>query len=210
MRFLRVYAFSRDCCQNLISYGGVETIRGNKIVVPYKPDAKLTWVCCDDIGACAATVLANPHAHGSKVYPLVVDAASHEEIAELLSKVMGSSQSFKVEQVDIKDWYKCQIEHGRIEVSHTRTSTPHTALCSNCGTQRSRVSLCLFDTVCLPVGYVKHSVCLLTNRSSACTVLDAHRVPLSVCRILRVGRLYQQGQSAQSAQQAVRASAGWP
>ena len=105
--------------QNLIAYGGVDTINGHNLVVPYHPDVKLTWVCCDDIGACAATVLANPSAHASKVYPLVVDAASHAEIAEVLSKMMG--QPFNVHKVDIKDWYKCLIEHGCIEVSQRYT-----------------------------------------------------------------------------------------
>ena len=112
--------------QNLISYGGVETIKGHNIVVPYRPEVKLTWVCCDDIGVCAATVLANPRAHASKVYPLVVDLASHAEIAELLSKVTGGPEAFKVEHVDIRDWYKCLIEHGRIEVSHNDVHTANT------------------------------------------------------------------------------------
>ena len=93
----------------------METIKGHNIVVPYRPDTKLTWVCCDDIGACAAAVLANPRAHASKVYRLSVDEASHAEIAEMLSKVTG--EPFKVEFVEIGNWYKCLMEHGRIEVS---------------------------------------------------------------------------------------------
>ena len=120
----------------------METIKGNNIVVPYRPDAKLTWVCCDDIGACAAGVLADPRAHASKMYPLVVDAASHAEIAELLSKVMGGPESYKVEQVDIKDWYKCLLEHGGIEVSNSKEHTlPATSigspLHSNCSVSTS-------------------------------------------------------------------------
>ena len=104
--------------ENLISYGGVETMKGNKLVVPYRADVKVPWVCCDDIGACAATVLANPTAHAGKAYPLEADAASHAEIAELMSKVLG--EQFRVEQVDMKDWFKCLLEHGAIEVSNTR------------------------------------------------------------------------------------------
>ena len=109
--------------QNLISYGGVETIQGNKIVVPYRPDVKLTWVCADDIGACAAPILANPRAHAGKAYPLRTDAASHAEVAELLSKVTGGAEQFKVEQLPIADWYKRVNEHGSIEVRQGPTHT---------------------------------------------------------------------------------------
>lgn len=103
--------------QNLISYGGVETIKGHNIVTPYRPEAKVTWVCSDDIGACAATILANPRDHANKAYPLLVDSASHAEIAELLSKVMG--EQYKVEHVPLLDWFKCVLSHGHIEVSYT-------------------------------------------------------------------------------------------
>ena len=107
--------------QNLVEYGGVKTIQNREVVTPFDPQVKVTWVSAEDIGLVGAAVMTNPAIHAGRVYPLVADAGSHAEFAELLSKMAG--QSYRVKQLPIRDWYRYINEHvsKQIEVSHHLT-----------------------------------------------------------------------------------------
>jgi uncharacterized protein YbjT (DUF2867 family) len=76
--------------QNLLGYGGAKAEGGN-VIRHYIGDARISWVDCDDVAAVAAEALKNPDRHEGKTYNLGYEARSHEEIAEILTRVVGTT-----------------------------------------------------------------------------------------------------------------------
>ncbi|SHF24826.1 SDR family oxidoreductase [Pedobacter caeni] len=74
--------------QNVLSYGGKKAIE-NGVIQAYVKDARLSWVDVDDVAQVAAIALANPELHGGKTYRLGYDAVTFEELAALMTAVIG-------------------------------------------------------------------------------------------------------------------------
>lgn len=71
--------------QNLTAFGWLK----QGIITHYIGNARWSWVDCDDLALVAAETLKNPEHHAGKIYPLGYDAATMQDIAELLTQVVG-------------------------------------------------------------------------------------------------------------------------
>ena len=80
--------------QNVLSYGGERAIK-NGVLNAFVEDARLSWVDVDDVGRVAALALAHPEVHGGKTYRMGYDAVTFDELAALLTKIVG--QPFRYE-----------------------------------------------------------------------------------------------------------------
>ena len=74
--------------QNVLSYGGKRTIE-NGIIHAFVEGARLSWVDVDDVAQVAALALANPEVHGGQTYRLGYDAITFNEMAGLMTSVIG-------------------------------------------------------------------------------------------------------------------------
>ncbi|MBB5620868.1 uncharacterized protein YbjT (DUF2867 family) [Pedobacter cryoconitis] len=74
--------------QNVLSYGGKRTIE-NGIIHAYVEGARLSWVDVDDVAQVAALALSHPEIHGKQTYRLGYDAITFDEMAELMTFVVG-------------------------------------------------------------------------------------------------------------------------
>lgn len=74
--------------QNVLSYGGKRAIE-NGIIHAYVEGARLSWVDVDDVAQVAALALAYPEVHGGQTYRLGYDAITFDEMAGLMTSVVG-------------------------------------------------------------------------------------------------------------------------
>lgn len=74
--------------QNVLSYGGKKAIE-NGVIHAYVKDARLSWVDVDDVAQVAAIALTNPELHGGKTYRLGYDALTFDELAALMTAIVG-------------------------------------------------------------------------------------------------------------------------
>lgn len=86
----------QDFMQNLLSYGSDKATR-NGIIHAYVDNARLSWVDVDDVAQVAALALAHPQQHSGKTYRLSYDAKTFDEIAELMTAIVG--QPFKYQSL---------------------------------------------------------------------------------------------------------------
>ncbi len=82
--------------QNVLSYGGRRAITDG-VIQAYVEDARLSWVDVDDVAEVAALALADPDRHGGQTYRLGYDAVGFEELAALMTKIVG--QPFRYEKL---------------------------------------------------------------------------------------------------------------
>ena len=80
--------------QNMLSYGGRKTIHEG-VIHAYVQHARLSWVDIDDVARLAAIALAHPEKHGGQTYRLGYDAVTFNELAALMTKIVG--QPFRYE-----------------------------------------------------------------------------------------------------------------
>ncbi len=95
--------------QNLLAYGG----RGNQnagVITQYIGDARVSWVDCDDIARAAATILCAPSKHSGKTYPLAVEAATMQEVADIFTEVVG--QPFRYEPREPEEFLESVLSAG--------------------------------------------------------------------------------------------------
>jgi uncharacterized protein YbjT (DUF2867 family) len=78
----------QDFMQNLLAYGGKKAIL-NGVIYHYVANAKLSWVDLEDVAQVAALALAHPEQHSGKTYRLSYDAKTFEEIASLMTEIVG-------------------------------------------------------------------------------------------------------------------------
>ena len=74
--------------QNLLTYGGKKAIVDG-VIHAYVKGARLSWVNVDDVAQVAALALAHPEKHSGKTYRLGYDAKTFDELAELMTSVVG-------------------------------------------------------------------------------------------------------------------------
>ncbi|MGB3774559.1 MAG: SDR family oxidoreductase [Leeuwenhoekiella sp.] len=84
----------QDYMQNLLSYGS-EKAANDGVINAYVDNACLSWVDADDVAEVAAETIAHPEKHSGKTYRLGSDAATFEEIASLMTSIVG--KPFKYE-----------------------------------------------------------------------------------------------------------------
>lgn len=74
--------------QNLLGYGGERVVRRG-VLRHYVGQARMSWVDCDDVAAVASVCLVDPARHAGRTYRMGYEARTYEEIAGILSNVIG-------------------------------------------------------------------------------------------------------------------------
>ncbi len=74
--------------QNMLSYGGKKTINAG-VIHAFVQGARLSWVDVQDVAQVAALALAHPETHGGQTYRLGYDAVTFQEMAELMTAIVG-------------------------------------------------------------------------------------------------------------------------
>ena len=74
--------------QNILSYGGKKAIE-NGIIHAYVEGARLSWVDVEDVAQVAAVALSHPEIHAGKTYRLGYDAVTFNEMAALMTSIVG-------------------------------------------------------------------------------------------------------------------------
>ena len=78
----------QDFMQNLLSYGNEKATQGG-VLNAYVDDARLSWVDVDNVAEVAAVALSHPELHNGKTYRLGYDAKTFDEIAALMTSIIG-------------------------------------------------------------------------------------------------------------------------
>lgn len=80
--------------QNLLSYDGTQAVNAG-VIQQFTGDAPFSWVDGEDVAAVASQALLRPDKHAGKTYRLGYDAKSYDEIAAIMSELLG--QPFRYE-----------------------------------------------------------------------------------------------------------------
>lgn len=80
--------------QNLLSYDGTQAVSAG-VIQQFTGDAPFSWVDGEDVAAVASQALLRPDKHAGKTYRLGYDAKSYDEIAAIMSELLG--QPFRYE-----------------------------------------------------------------------------------------------------------------
>ena len=80
--------------QNLLSYDGTQAVNAG-VIQQFTGDAPFSWVDGEDVAAVASQALQHPDKHAGKTYRLGYDAKSYDEIAAIMSELLG--QPFRYE-----------------------------------------------------------------------------------------------------------------
>jgi NAD(P)H dehydrogenase (quinone) len=78
----------QDYMQNLLGYGGKKAIEEG-VIYHYVANARLSWVDLEDVAQVAALALVHPEQHAGKTYRLGYDAKTFDEIAALMTAIVG-------------------------------------------------------------------------------------------------------------------------
>jgi len=78
----------QDFMQNLLSYGNKKAIN-NGVINAYVDRASMSWVDVDDLAQVAALSLTYPEKHTGKTYRLGYDAKTFDELAALMTSIIG-------------------------------------------------------------------------------------------------------------------------
>jgi uncharacterized protein YbjT (DUF2867 family) len=95
--------------QNLLSYGGKKAIE-NGVIHAYVEGARLSWVDVEDVAQVAAVALAHPEIHGGQTYRLGYDAVTFEELATMMTKIIG--KPFRYEPLSPEVFLQNMIDAG--------------------------------------------------------------------------------------------------
>ncbi|WP_026755294.1 SDR family oxidoreductase [Sediminibacter sp. Hel_I_10] len=134
-RYVEWHGFSfthlrpQDFMQNLLSYGS-EKGTNQGVLNAYVANARLSWVDVDDVAQVAALALIHPELHAGKTYRLSYDAKTFDEIAQLMTDIVG--KPFKYEPLSpeiflqkMKDagaemaYMHCVYEHWKMHANGT-------------------------------------------------------------------------------------------
>jgi NAD(P)H dehydrogenase (quinone) len=95
--------------QNMLGYGGESYIQKG-VIRHYIGNARWSWVDIEDIAAVAAACLSEPEKHNGQTYRLGYEAATFDEFAAILTKVVG--QPFSYEARPPEEFYKTVLAAG--------------------------------------------------------------------------------------------------
>ncbi|MFT7164157.1 MAG: NAD(P)H dehydrogenase (quinone) [Flavobacterium sp.] len=99
----------QDFMQNLLGYGGKGAI-GDGVLHHYVADARMSWVDVDNVAEVAAVTLAHPELHVGKTYRLGYDAKNFNEIAALMTSIVG--KPFRYEALSPDVFLQSMIDAG--------------------------------------------------------------------------------------------------
>ncbi len=71
--------------QNLTAFGWLK----DGVITHYIDKARWSWVDCDDVALVVAETLRHPDRHVGKIYPLGYEAASMQDVTDILTAVVG-------------------------------------------------------------------------------------------------------------------------
>lgn len=71
--------------QNLTAFGWLK----DGVITHYIDQTRWSWVDCDDVAQVVAETLRYPDRHAGKIYPLGYEAASIQDVADILTEVVG-------------------------------------------------------------------------------------------------------------------------
>lgn len=92
--------------QNLIGFGWLN--RG--VITNYISNARWSWIDCDDLALVAAESLLKCDRHAGKIYPLGYDAATMQEIAQILTDAVG--KLFRLEARSPEEFLDAMLKSG--------------------------------------------------------------------------------------------------
>ena len=95
--------------QNLLGYGGEGYVKKG-VLRHYIGKARWSWVDAEDIAEVAAASLSDPEKHNGQTYRLGYEAASFDDIASILTKVVG--QPFSYEARPTEEFYRNVLAAG--------------------------------------------------------------------------------------------------
>lgn len=92
--------------QNLIGFGWLD--RG--VITNYIDNARWSWIDCDDLATVAAVALRQCDRHAGKIYPLGYDAATMQDVAEILTDAVG--KPFRLEARSPEEFLDKMLKAG--------------------------------------------------------------------------------------------------
>ena len=92
--------------QNLFGFGWLN----EGTITNYIGNARWSWIDCYDLAAVVVQALLNPEQYASKTIPLGYDAKTMDEVAQVLSEVVG--QEFKTESHPTKEFLENALQEG--------------------------------------------------------------------------------------------------
>lgn len=99
----------QDFMQNLLGYGGKGAITSG-VLQHYVSNARMSWVDVDNVAEVAALTLSQPELHEGKTYRLGYDAKTFNEIAALMTSIVG--QPFRYESLSPDVFLQSMIDSG--------------------------------------------------------------------------------------------------
>lgn len=107
--------------QNLLSYGGKKAIEAG-VIHAYVDNARLSWVDVEDVAQVAALALTHPELHSGKTYRLGYDAKNFDEIATLMTSIVG--KSFRYEPLSPEVFLRA-MQHAGAEMAYMNCVYDH-------------------------------------------------------------------------------------
>jgi NAD(P)H dehydrogenase (quinone) len=98
----------QDFMQNLLAYGSKGAKNG--VLHHYVADANMSWVDVDNVAEVAAVKLLHPVVHAGKTYRLGYDAKNFNEIATLITSIVG--KPFRYEALSTEVFLQLMIDSG--------------------------------------------------------------------------------------------------
>lgn len=95
--------------QNILSYGGKKSIEDG-VIKAYVEGARLSWVDVEDVAKVAAEALMHPEVHQGQTYRLGYDAATFNELANMMTAIVG--KPFRYEPVSPDVFLQLMINAG--------------------------------------------------------------------------------------------------
>ncbi len=92
--------------QNLVGFGWLN----NGAITNYIADARWSWIDCNDLALVAAETLRQCDRHAGKIYPLGYDAATMQDVAAILTEVVG--KPFRVETRSPEEFLDMMLKAG--------------------------------------------------------------------------------------------------
>lgn len=111
----------QDFMQNLLGYGGKKAIV-NGVIFHYVANARLSWVDLEDVAQVAALALIHPELHAGKTYRLGYDAKTFDEIATLMTAIVGKPFRYEVLSPEI---FRAEMESAGAEMAYMNCVYDH-------------------------------------------------------------------------------------
>ncbi|MGR3897725.1 SDR family oxidoreductase [Pseudomonas sp. 1176_21] len=86
--------------QNLLSYDGTQAVR-NGVIEQYTGHTRFSWVDGEDVARVAAQALLHPQRHAGQTYRLGYDVKSYDEVAQVMSEVLGQPCRYDAQSPDV-------------------------------------------------------------------------------------------------------------